>query len=142
MRRAVPWLLLAAWAAVWFWAFSFAYSDSFFRWNRGSRLPTFATAWLAAVALPWSAWLQWARWWRGARGAAGALGAQLLVTAAALGVAAAAAFVLARAPEPWHLSGDDAMGVGIDFLALCGIALASFAALLTALLAARRHRSA
>jgi hypothetical protein len=137
MRRLLLGCLLAAWAAFWFWAFSFAYSDSFFRWSPGSRLPAFATCWIAAVALPASAWLQLARARRGELGAARALGTHILVTAAALGVPAATAGALARAPEPFHLSGDDAMGVGINFLALCAIALASLAALLAALYATR-----
>ena len=47
--------------------------------------------------------------------------------------------LLSRAPEPWHLSGDDAMGVGIDFLLLCGIAAACLVVLLVSFWLGRVH---
>ena len=33
--------------------------------------------------------------------------------------------LLVRAPAPFHLSGDDAMGVGIDFMVLTAASIAS-----------------
>jgi hypothetical protein len=61
-----------------------------------------------------------------------------VVAAGLLVPLAAIAALLARAPRPWHLSGDDAMGVGIDFLLLLAAVFASSAFLAMAFLLRRR----
>jgi hypothetical protein len=131
-------LLLLAWAALAFWTFSFAFSGSFFRWNLPSRLPPFVAAWAGATLLPVSAAWQWARVRRQACGPFEALG--LHVAGAALSVAPLllVTAVQRRMPEPWRLSADDAMGVGIDLLILLGAAVASTVLLGLALLIERR----
>jgi hypothetical protein len=48
--------------------------------------------------------------------------------------------VLSRAPDPWHLSADDAMGVGIDWLLLLGLSLLSLPVVGVALLVGRPER--
>jgi hypothetical protein len=53
---------------------------------------------------------------------------------------AGTAALLARAPAPFHLSGDDAMGVGIDFMVLTAAAIVSALLLGLLLLADRRPR--
>jgi hypothetical protein len=106
-----------AWLTFWLWAFSLAFSDSFFVYNRHSRLPTFTAAWLGSAGILASACSQWtsrrpilaASLWH-LVGAIASMCPLVLVSA-----------LLSRAPEPWHLSGDDAMGVGIDFLILCAL---------------------
>lgn len=129
VRRALASAVVVAWMAVWFWTFSFAFSDSFFTYNRHSRLPVFAAAWVASGTILWSAWLQWRRrgpilraLLRHAAGAAGSVALLVVVSA-----------VLARAPDPWHPSADDAMGTGIDFLMLSALGVASLVALGVAL---------
>ena len=109
------------WIACWFWAFSFAYSDSFFLYNRHSRLPAFFAAWLGSGLIFASACFQWtsrrpilaACLWHSV-GVVASVCPLLIVSA-----------VLARAPVPWRLSGDDALGVGIDFMVLCALGVAS-----------------
>jgi hypothetical protein len=116
---------VVGWMAFWFWAFSFAFSDSFFQYNRHSRIPPFLAVWLASGLIPWCAWLQW----RARR----SLLRTVLYQVAAVGFSLSLPFLvtgtLHHAPEPWHLSGDDAMGVGIDLLILCGLGLTSVAVL-------------
>lgn len=115
---------LAGWTAFWFWAFSFAYDDGFFRYHLHARLPTFLAALSAAVALPISAYF----WWR--RSAASGFRALVGHTATCLCVLALPAVVgglLSAAGPPWHLEADDAMGVAFDFLLLLGIAVSSIA---------------
>jgi len=43
----------------WFWAFSFADSDSFFEYDRCARGSVLAAALFGALAIPSSAWLAW-----------------------------------------------------------------------------------
>lgn len=51
MLRAALVIAYAAWMGVWFWAFSFAFSNGYFRYHLPSRL-TFLVLSLAAVAVP------------------------------------------------------------------------------------------
>jgi hypothetical protein len=130
----------AVWIVLAFWAFSLGSSSSFFAYNLPSRLPPFLAAFAAAVALPVSAHLQWQRV---TREKVTPLRGWLVHTAVAAGSLVplpVIAALLARAPRPWHLSGDDAMGVGIDFLLL--LAAAGFSSVLLALafLLARSER--
>lgn len=132
-------IALFLWAAFAFWAFSFSFSSSYFSYSLASRLPPFLAAFGGAVALPISAYYQWKR----ARSGASHLAAWLVHSAcAALCVMplAATAALLSRLPEPFHLSGDDAMGVGISFLALAAAAIVSALLLGILLLANRRWR--
>ena len=41
----------ALWMSFWFWAFSFGFSDSFFAYDRHSRLPPFAAALIGAAGI-------------------------------------------------------------------------------------------
>lgn len=109
---------LLLWLGFWTWAFSFAYSDSYFAYSRCSRIGVFVAAMIGIVGITAGAWH--AR--RNSRSVAGALLRQVLASLASLGPLALTSFVLSRAPEPCHLSGDDAMGAGINFLLLCVVA--------------------
>jgi hypothetical protein len=62
--------------------------------------------------------------WRRIRGAIGLFLGQAAVSLVALAPLAATTATLSRVRGPCHLSGDDAMGAGIDFLFLSGIAIA------------------
>lgn len=106
------------WLGFWIWAFSFAYSDSYFAYSRCSRSGVFAAAMIGIVGITAGAWHAG----RNSRSVAGALLRQIMASLASLGPLAFTSFVLSRAPESCHLSGDDAMGVGINFLLLCGVA--------------------
>jgi hypothetical protein len=122
------------WCAFWFWAFSFAYSSGFFRYNMHSRLPTFIAALFAACALPASALLQWRQVKGGRRGRLAGMVIHVVASCAVLAVPFATMFILSRAPSPWRLEADDAMGVGIDIALLVLVAGGSAAVLGVALL--------
>jgi len=119
------WVAGALWLSFWFWAFSLAYSDSFFEYDRHSRLPVLAAALVGAAGIFASTVVQWrsrrsivARCVRHAFGVAASLCPLLAVSA-----------LLRRADPPWRPSADDAMGTGIDFLLLAGAGIASVAVL-------------
>ena len=116
--------VLLAWTGLAFWAFSFSYSSSFFQYSRPSRLPPFVAA-LLAVLIPISGVRQWRRVRLGKTSALRAWIAHALAAAASLAPLALVAAILARAPDPWRLSGDDAMGVGLNFLGLAALGVAS-----------------
>ncbi|HEX5093565.1 MAG TPA: hypothetical protein VFV84_12845 [Burkholderiales bacterium] len=133
LARAGAAIALLAWAAFAFWLFSFAYSDSYFRYSLASRLPLFVVAFAAAVAIPCSAAWQWLQV---RRGRATRLRAWLThAIACVLGLAPffAVTAVLVRLPSRWKLSADDAMGAGIDFLMLLAMAIGSGIVLAVAL---------
>lgn len=115
---------LLLWAALAFWTFSLGFSASYFKHDLPSRMPPFLAAFAGALALPLSAYHQWRR----ARSGASRMGAWLSHCACAglcvLPLAGTAA-LLSRLPDPFHLSGDDAMGVGIVFLILVATAIVS-----------------
>ena len=132
-------IALLLWAALAFWTFSLSFSSSFFEHDLPSRLPPFVAAFAGALALPISAYFQWKR----ARHGASRLGAWLghaAIAAVCLLPLAGTAALLSRAPEPFHLSGDDAMGVGVMFLVLSAAAIASGLLLGALLLLDRRRR--
>jgi hypothetical protein len=79
----------------------------------------------AAVALPWSGGRQWWRYRSGERTRLAAFGRHLLATGAALGVPLGVVAALRVAPRAMRPSADDAMGIGLDFLAVLAIAVAS-----------------
>lgn len=137
LSRVVGWMTLAAWTAFWFWAFSFRYSSSFFHYHQGSRIPFFAAALLAVVIAPWSAVRQWQHVNRARRSRATAL---LWHVGTVIGAAAVPAIVAAgvRAVSPQTLSGDEAMGVGIDMLSVLGVAGLTVIVLSVALVVPRR----
>jgi hypothetical protein len=110
--------------AFWFWAFSLAYSSGFFRYHHHTRLPLLAAALLCVVALPASALVQWRRVRRGDASAPAALVAHGLTTLAALALPFGLTLAFSRAPRPWHLEADEAMGAGLDNLALLLVAVA------------------
>ena len=121
-----------AWTAGWFWAFSFGFSDSFFEHNRHSRIPPLIAATLAAAGIFVSAAWQWRR-----RGSIlGALARHVAGVVVAMGPFLILPALLKNAPRPWQPSADDAMGIGIDFLVLTALAIAS-AIVLPAALAVR-----
>lgn len=131
---------LVAWGAFWFWAFSWQYSSSFFRYDLASRLPAFLAMLGAAVALPWSAGRQWWRYRRGERTRRGAFGRHLLATGIALGVPFGVVAAMRVAPRALRPSADDAMGIGMDFLAVLAIAITAALALGVALASTRPAR--
>jgi hypothetical protein len=127
-----------AWLTFWFWAFSFAYSDSYFEYDPRSRIPVFATALLGAMAVAGSGYFAWTRQPTLLR----ALGLHGCGVAIGLAPLALTSLVLSRAPGRWHLEADDAMGAGIDFSILVGLSLASSVGLVTcwAIRAAARRK--
>jgi Mn2+/Fe2+ NRAMP family transporter len=141
LRRIALAALLGGWILLALWTFSLSFSDSFFRYNLPSRLPPFLAASLGAVVLPVSLWFHWARVSGGRASAAGAWLRHSLVAAASLLPLVATAFLLHRAPEPFHPSADDAMGTGIDFLILAASAIASSVLFGLVLLVRRAVRS-
>jgi hypothetical protein len=121
-------LAYLGWLGFWFWAFSFAYSDSFFRYNLATRLPVLLLA-LGAVAVPpWSAWVVLRKAHSGAWSKVAAWASHLVVTALPLALfwgLVTAAVLTARAFGRNAFSADDAMGVGIDFM-LCAAVVVAF----------------
>jgi len=134
------WATLIGWTAFWFWAFSYSYSSSFFAYNRHTRITTFVAALITAVLIPVSASIQWRGAIRGRNGFV-AFGLHALSCAAAMSLLPLVSGFLRRAERPWHLEADDAMGVGIDFLMLLGIAIASGVVLAIALVIRSRLRA-
>ncbi|MFZ0792004.1 MAG: hypothetical protein WAM94_20515 [Chromatiaceae bacterium] len=132
-------MLFGAWIGFWAWAFSCAFSDSFFAYNLHARLPTFLAALLCVSVIPVSAVVAWRQVTQAKRRPVTALAIHLLTTIAALAVPLAVTYALARAPRPWRLEADDAMGVGIDNAALLLVATASVV-VLTIVLAVRHAR--
>jgi len=138
--RQFSWIIfLLLWGALAFWTFSLSYSSTFFHYDLPSRLPPFLAAFAGAIAIPVSARLQFQRAtlkqssrlraWLFHLGAAFASTAPLAVTAA----------VLSRVRGPMHLSGDDALGVGINFLLL--VSVATLSVLFMAVVFIRQHRA-
>lgn len=125
---AVGIVLLLSWVGLSFWLFGLNYSSSFFHYNLPSRLPPFIAACLGALALPTSAFWQWSRVRRGARPLRAWFVHSFWAAASVVPLVAVAAAAM-RAPSPWRPSADDAMGTGIDFLLLVGLAVASAALL-------------
>jgi len=125
LEAAALWVLALVWAAFWFWAFSLAYSDSFFDYNRNSRVPVFVAALLGAVLIFASA----ARQWRSRRSPVAASVRHALGVVLSVSPLLATSALLHHAPPPWRPSADDAMGTGIDFLLLVGAGLASLVVL-------------
>ena len=105
--------------------FAFSYSDSYFKYSQCSRIAVFAAALIGSAAIPAGAILVWRRF----NGALSRGIAQVGVSLLALFPLAATSFLLSRIRGACHLSGDDAMGVGINFLLLTGIAAISVAGL-------------
>jgi hypothetical protein len=135
MRKIIALLGWGLWLALCTLVFAFSYSDSYFSYSPCTRIPVFAAALLGAVAMPASAFLVWRR-----PGPAWALvlrqaGASLL----ALLPAVATSFILSRASGACRLSGDDAMGVGINFLLLCALAVLTTVVLGIAAMARERR---
>lgn len=128
---------LVFWGGFWFWAFSWQYSSSFFRYDLASRLPAFGAMLAAAVALPWSGGRQWWRYRCGERTRLAAFGRHLLATGAALALPFGVVVALRVAPRAMRPSADDAMGIGIDLLAVLAIAIATALVLGVALAGSR-----
>lgn len=124
--RCAIWTLVGAgWLMSWVWLFAFSYSDSYFLYSLCSRAPVFAAAMLGAAVIPVGAFLVWRRF----HSVSGVIIGQVGVSFVSVVPLAATAGLLARVPGPCHLSGDDAMGAGIDFIMLSGAAAASIAVL-------------
>jgi hypothetical protein len=140
MRSIAGALLLAGWAAFWFWAFSFAYSDSFFLYNRHSRIPILIVAVMAAVLVPISAVHQWKQHVKEGRKTVQSLLTHGATSLIILSAPFAVTWILSKASRPWRLGADDAMGAGIDLLYLFAIATASIATLGVALALSRHAR--
>jgi hypothetical protein len=130
-----------AWVAFWFWAFSFAFSDSFFAYHRHTRIPLFVGAVLCASLLPLSAWLQWRSVADGSRSAVRALAWHMAASVVALCLPLALTFLFSRAEGPWRLEADEAMGAGINNAVLLLLAV-STALILAVAMGARALRRA
>jgi len=112
------------WFGVWFWAFSLAYSG-FFAFQLRSRIPTFLAALVAVHLIPGNAIREWAAVRHGRRGRGIALAREVAVAVSALVLVFATAWILGKAPAPWRLEANDAMGVGIDLAALAIVVVAT-----------------
>lgn len=139
--QAAWYVALTAWTAFAFWAFSLSYSASYFQYDLPSRLPPFIAALAGAIAMPVSARYQLGRVSRNeCSPIKGWLTHAATCVAAVLPLALTAA-ILSRVPGPMHLSGDDAMGVGLNFLMLVLVAIVS-GCVLAVMLMRRRRASA
>ncbi|MCM2256329.1 MAG: hypothetical protein NDJ94_11730 [Vicinamibacteria bacterium] len=118
-----------AWTGCWFWAFSFGFSDSFFEHNRHSRIPPLIAATLAAAGIFTSFVVQWRR----SGSIQGAFVRHVAGVVVAMGPFLILPALLRHAPRHWRPSADDAMGIGIDFLVLTALAVASAVVLPAAL---------
>jgi hypothetical protein len=136
-RAAAAVLALTAWLSFCVWMFAFSYSDSYFKYSQCSRIPLFAAAMVGAAVIPVGAFLVFRR----LGSALGAILAQVVVSALGLAPLAATSFLLSRMRGPCRLSGDDSMGVGINFLLLCGIAALSVAAVALAAMVRSANRA-
>jgi len=132
---------LFGWGFLAFWALSLSYSASFFQYDVASRLPPFLAAFTGAIAIPVSGYYQLHRVRRGHCTAVRGWLLHVCGSIAAVLPLAATVAVLSRVPGPMHLSGDDAMGVGLDFALLVGVEILSALVLAVALLLQRRSAS-
>ena len=123
MRMVLGILVGGLWLSFCVWMFAFSYSDSYFSYSHCSRIPVFAAALVGSAAIPSGAILVWRQF----NNVVALIIAQVGVSSLALLPLAATTFLLSRVPGPCHLSGDDAIGAGIDFLLLTGIAALSVA---------------
>jgi ABC-type xylose transport system permease subunit len=139
MQPIIAILLIACWAGFWFWAFSFSYSDGFFLYDRYSRIPIFITALIAAILIPVSAIVQWHRYEKSKHSGVQSFWVHTATCFAMVLVFFAVFWVLAKAPSPWRLEADDAMGAGIDLVLLVLVAILSIAVFGIAL-AVKRYR--
>lgn len=140
MVRAILLVTYLAWAAFAFWVFSWSSSASFFEHDPWGRLPPFFAAYLAALVLPLSVWWQRRAVVVHARRPLVAWLLHAVVAAVSLVPLAVVAGLMARAPEPFRVSADDSMGLGIDWLVLLGMAIASSVVLAIALVIRRPAR--
>ena len=138
--RQAGWVIfLVLWGALAFWTFSLSYSSTFFEYDLPSRLPPFLAAVAGAIVIPVSFRYQFQR-------ATLKQSSRLRAWLSHLGMAFVATAPLAvtwhcfsRFRGPMHLSGDDALGVGINFLLL--ISVATLSVLLMSLVFMLRHRA-
>jgi len=124
MRKGVAAFLGAGWLAIWVWAFGFRYSDSFFQYNLGARLPVFIAALIGVAVIPCCAYLQLRRF----GSVIAATVRQSICSIVATLPLVVISYALSRASGPFRLSGDDAMGAGIDLFLLICVSLISVGA--------------
>jgi hypothetical protein len=136
MIAAAGWI---AWTATWAWLLTFSFSDSYFKYDLCSRGLVFIAAMVGALVLP----VGLLRVSRRANSIVGLLVRFGGVVALSLFPLAATSFALSRLPGQCHLSGDDAMGAGIDFILLSGAAMGigSVATAAGVIRVARRRRT-
>lgn len=137
MTRICVVLVALAWTGFAIWLFSFSFSDHYFKYSLPSRLPPFLAALFSALVIPVSGARQFLRVRRAQATRVQAWFTHAVVTALSVLPLMLTSALLSRAPEPWKLSGDDAMGVGIDILMLFGIALLSLVVLAVLLVSLR-----
>ncbi len=124
MRRRLRTFLIVAfivWMGGWFWAFSFAYSSSFFKYHLGTRLPFLVLALVAVTVPPLSGYWAVTRTLRRKISVIRAVGLNLGFSGLPLSVfwvVHAIWLKLGTGPGRSAFEADEAMGVGIDFL-LC-----------------------
>ncbi len=137
MIKTLAGALYLLWAGGWFWAFCFAYSRGFFRYHAVARSLALAGAMSVILLCPLIARRQFLRFRSGALAWGDALFRSVLLTSATW-VAFWVLFIVMIKFRA--LTGDDALGVGVD-LALCfGALLATNALFAAALLLQRRRR--
>lgn len=141
LARRAGWIAaLLGWSVFAFWAFSLSYSMSYFEYSLASRLPPFLAALAGAIAIPVSVWYQLQRVGRTRHAMVRAWVMHVCTAIAAIAPLAAIAAVLSRIRGPMHLSGDDAMGVGLNFIFLSATAL--FSVLFLTVVLVLKHRRA
>jgi hypothetical protein len=127
MMRVVLAIAFAAWIAVWFWAFSFAFSASYFWYHLPSRLTFFLLALASAAAPPLSGFWVIKRFAAHRFSAFKGCVTHLLVTAIPVllfwGVGSASVLIANRFGR-LAFEADEAMGIGLQFLMCVAVFLA------------------
>lgn len=141
MTRICVALAALVWTGFAVWLFSFSFSDHYFKYSLPSRLPPFLAALFSALVIPVSGARQFLHVQHARATRVQAWFTHAVVTALSVLPLMLTSALLSRAPEPWKISGDDAMGVGIDFLFLLAIAILSIFLLTVALAFASRRTS-
>jgi hypothetical protein len=128
MLRPALFVAFLAWMAIWFWAFSLAYSSSFFQYDLGTRLPFLFLSLLAVAVPPPSSYWVVSRTIRMKSSATRAGLINLVVSALPLLLFSAVYFLwvyLFQGPGRVAFEADEAMAIGIDFALCMGVFVAT-----------------
>lgn len=128
MLRPALFIAFLAWMAIWFWAFSFAYSSNFFQYHLGTRLPFLFLSLLAVAVPPLSSYWVLSRTIRMKSSATRAGLVNLVISALPLLLFLGVYFLwvfLFQGPGRVAFEADEAMAIGIDFALCVGVFVAT-----------------